>query len=118
MNFPSTRAGDFTLPIQIQRNTEGRSLTGAVVESWVTFGERFARFVPDTARELYQAKQTFSEASGAWLCHGHIATTEKMRVIQGSRRYDVLGVVTSDGASPVDAPYLMLIVKEGISKGS
>lgn len=118
MNFPIPRCGDLVLPIVIQRNTEARSSTGAVSESWVEFGQRFAKFWPNSSREMYQAKQSFSEATGAWVCHGNLAVTEKMRITQGARRYDVLGVVSSNGAAPADAPYLMLIVKEGISKGS
>ena len=98
----TTRAGRLRTPITIQKDTgTARGSAGSPTPSWATHVKRMARVVPLDGREPHESGQKFSETRSRFeMRHvpqtdefGKTATTPKMRILWGTRIFDIVSVV-------------------------
>lgn len=106
-------AGAYEHRVTIETPTESRTATGGQSFTWATFGQRWGRSVPKSAREFMAAQQAFTEMQWLWEIRGYLAVTTKMRLVFDGRYFNILGVQSPDGKSPDKAAVLQLICKEG-----
>lgn len=80
---------------------------------------RWCAMYPKGSREVFRASQVVPETTWVLRCEGYVAIEESMRAMHDDGRvFDILGVHGDDGKRPADAPWLMLLCREGASKGS
>lgn len=111
-------AGDFDRRITVELNTPTRSASGALVPSWASFTQRWAKMFNSGSREVYRARQFLPETMWVFVCPGRMAITQDMRITHDGRLFDILGVQSPDGKSPDKADMLEISAKEGVSKGT
>lgn len=93
------RAGDLRHRITIQKPpvTETRDSTGGVDESWETFATVWASKAHMTSREFFAAQKSNAETTDLFIIRYRDSITTKMRVLFGSRTYDIIGANDPDG---------------------
>ncbi len=92
----SLRAGDCNRQIVIEKNTPTRDAFGAEVPNWSTFATVWASIEPLRGREFFDALAQRAEIWGQirfWYIDG---VTTGMRVLWGSKLYDIRSVACPD----------------------
>lgn len=105
----SIRAGKLRHYVTIQQATETQDSLNAVTPSWGTFAQVWAGFETLSGREYFEAAGRQAEVSGRfWLRDTLSGVTDKMRVLMGSRTFDIKAVL------PPEKPggYLQLMTLE------
>ena len=88
--------------ITIQQSTQTRDAHGGNVDSWGTYAVRMASIVPMNGREYFTARQEASEVSHRVRIRYDStagATTPKMRILYGSRVFDIESVINPKEAN-------------------
>jgi head-tail adaptor len=86
-----------------------RKLDWAAAE---TVAERWGRFLPKGSKDYVNAAQVWADVDWIVECRGRAAITSAMRVRQGRRYFDILGVFAPDGRAPAEADMLKVACKE------
>lgn len=104
-------AQDYSKRIAIQvKGAATRSASGAVVQSWTTFQDRWAKPAYQGGREFEAARQVNPEVTAVWTVRAPCAATPLMRVVYGTREFAIVSV---DDLS--DRHEVRLICREGKS---
>jgi SPP1 family predicted phage head-tail adaptor len=83
-------AGKLTSKITIQRDCgKTRDAHGQPVENWEQFHECWAQIKPTSGRERYIDQQLLAEATHEVAIRYKAGITPKMRVLYGSRIFDI-----------------------------
>lgn len=88
-------AGKYDRRIVIEQVTETRDAAGGVVETWATYKTVWARFVSQTGREFYAAKQINATLEQLISIRYVAGLNAKMRVRYGTRIFNFI-------APPID----------------
>lgn len=103
------RAGRLRNYITIQQPTEAEDANGEIIQTWSTFANVWAEILPLVGKEYWSARQTVAEITGKIRLRYINGITAKMRVLYGSKIYDI-------EAPPIDVENrhieLILLVKE------
>lgn len=78
--------------ITIQSATTTRGGTGEEIKSWSTFHECFAAIKPTSGTEKYINQQLIAEATHQVAIRFKTGITPKMRVLYGTRVFDIQAV--------------------------
>ncbi len=117
------QAGEYPHRVTIQSATETTSTSGAVTADWgtpITVGQRWASIEDSGGREVYRARGINPEVDAIIkLNGGHLAVTNKMRVLHSDgRKWDISVVSTPDGKSPANSSEIVLECIRGLRQGS
>lgn len=112
------RSGSLRHRVTIQRlvaNSPSQDAGGVPDETWTDYATVYAEVAPLRGRELIAAQATSAEVTGSIRIRyrSDLSITNAMRVVFGSRIYDVLSVVDTNERHVE----LMLYVKEGPNNG-
>lgn len=87
------RAGRLNKKVIIQQTTESRGVAGGVDDTWSTYITIWASMEPIAGREYFDAQQLNAEVTTLIRIRYNSGVTSKMRVLHGSRVYDILHVI-------------------------
>jgi len=102
------QAGKLRNYITIQQPAETHNTNIELIETWPTFTSCWAEILPLTGREYWASKQVVSEVTGKIRIRYIAGVTTKMRVIDGSKTYDIEAVIDVENRHEK----LELLVKE------
>ena len=102
------RAGRLRNYITIQQPTETHDANLELILTWSTFTQCWASIEPLIGREYWSARQILSEISGKIRMRYINGITTKMKVIDGSKSYDIEAVIDFENRHEE----LILLVKE------
>ena len=89
------QAGWLRHRITIQKLTETRSASGAVVNSWSTHVSAWASIEPLKGQEYLAAKAQDASVDLRVRMRYQAGVTQKMRVLYGSRVFEIVSVINS-----------------------
>lgn len=98
MTTQSPAAGKLDQRVTIQSFTESQGTDGALTKSWITFATRWAMIEPTNGTERWRSDQVASEVTHRITMHYTAGVTSEMRIVLGSRTFDILSVVNRDEA--------------------
>lgn len=114
-------AGQFRHPITIESAPEVRSPSGASRFDWdnpSVVAQRKAKIEIGDSREVFRARQIMPEVEAVITVRGRVNVSARMRVVHADgRKWDIVGVATSDGKSPINAEYVHLNCIQGVRPG-
>lgn len=94
-------AGVYSERIRIERKDATRSSSGGFVEGAPTLvATLWARAAAKGSRELDRMRQAIAEVDIAFAFRGPMAVSPAMQISHGGRKWEVVGVETSDGRPP------------------
>lgn len=102
------RAGNLRNYVVIQRSTETHDSNQELILTWSTFASVWAEILPLIGREYWASRQVVSEVTGKIRIRYLAGVTAKMRVIDGSKTYDIEAVIDVENKHEE----LVLLVKE------
>jgi SPP1 family predicted phage head-tail adaptor len=116
------RISEFTHLVRIESAPEVRSASGASRYDWdnaAVVGERRAKIEIGDGREVYRARQIMPEVEAVITIRGRLNVSPRMRVVHADgRKWDIVGVETTDGKSPIHAEAIRLNCIQGVRQGS
>ena len=89
-------AGSLDQRVTIQSRTDVIDAMGGVSSSWATLATVWAQVSPITGREFVSAEQTMSGATVRVRIRRRADVTPRMRLVHGSRIYDIQSVADVD----------------------
>lgn len=89
------RAGQLRARITIQQGTETADTYGGRSYSWSTYATRWAQLRPLKGNEFIAAKQINNDVTGEALIRYTTGITPKMRILYGSRVFEILAVLNT-----------------------
>lgn len=87
------RAGDLRNRIKIQQKSVTRDTFGGETVTWTDVVTVWAAIEPISGREYYAAQQVQAEASTRIRIRYYAGITTSMRVLWGTRYFDILSVI-------------------------
>lgn len=87
------RAGELNHFCTIQSATETRDTDGGAILTWGTFSTGWFQILPLSGREFIAAGQNNSEMTHTIRGHWKSGVTNKMRLVTGSRTFEVLAAM-------------------------
>lgn len=79
---------------QVTETQPGRA--GAIVKSWTTYANVWGSIKPFQGREYIQAQSVHAELTHRIYCRYLAGVTNKMRVLFGSRIFDIQSIINTD----------------------
>lgn len=106
-------SGEYLYRVTIEAPSDEQSASGAI-QPWpgTEVGRRWARIVPQGAREFERMSVTHAEMTALIELRGRCAVDTTMRAHHRSRIFEILGAYGSDGRAPEDADSVILVCKE------
>jgi SPP1 family predicted phage head-tail adaptor len=90
-------AGALRDKVTIQRKSTSRGAAGGEVNSWVDLAEVWAGIMPLSGRELASQRSIYADATHKILIRYRDDVTPKMRVLFGTRQFDIASSLNMDG---------------------
>lgn len=91
------RAGTLRHRVTIQQATETQNSYGEIVQTWTTVATVWGAIEARGMRESFTASQQFATADHVITIRHRSDVTPKMRLVYGSRTFDIEGAVDPDG---------------------
>lgn len=91
------RAGQLRHRVTIQKATETQDVSGDVVQTWGTHARPWVAVEGLSGVELFTARQTRAEAELKFHARNVNGVTPKMRILWGTRVFDITAVLDPDG---------------------
>lgn len=85
--------------------------TGAMVRTWMPYGDRWAEYVANSVREFISAASQQSEVKGRFLLREDSGITAQMRIVHRGKNYEILGVMPDPDSG---LEYITCPVSEGV----
>ncbi len=104
------KAGMLRHRVTIQQATETQNSYGEIVQAWTTVATVWASIEARGVRESFAASQQFATADHIITIRYRSGVTAKMRIVYGSRVFDIQGAVDPDGRKRT----LMIYAKEAV----
>ncbi len=104
------RAGQLRHRVKLQSATETQDSYGAIVQTWADVATVWASIEARTGRETFTAAQVYATADHIITIRYRSGVTAKMRIVYGSRVFDIQGAVDPDGRKRT----LMIYAKEAV----
>lgn len=95
--------------ITIEAPTETKSATGAKVETWSTFAERWAEVIPQNSQRFERLRVDHDGVTAMYRIRGRLAVTPKMRVVHLGRTFAIDGMECEGNRPPESAELITLI---------
>ena len=91
-------AGRRNCKVTIEQSTQTQSSSGQMTDSWSTYKTVWMELRPTGGRETPDARQVVAEADtvGVFDWYDAPGVTARMRVVYGSRTFDILHVANAD----------------------
>ena len=102
------RAGNLRNYVTIQKPAESQDSNLELITIWTTFATIWAEILPLAGREYWASRQTVSEATGKIRMRYIYGVTTKMRIIDGTKTYDIEAVIDIENRHKE----IVLLVKE------
>lgn len=83
--------------VTIQTFSASRDTAGAEVLSWSTLTSLWAKKLHSSSREFFTAQKVNSEITDLFIVRFYDGITTKMRLVYGSKNYDILGADDPNG---------------------
>lgn len=90
------RAGKLTHKVIIQQRSESKNTIGEDITTYTTYREVWARVVPLTGKEYVAQNETQSSITGKIYIRYLDGVTNDMRVLWGTRNYDIQAVINTE----------------------